>query len=106
MQAQPWAYTAHFAGRLDVCWYDGGHSDYDRGPEGFPGRRSEGVRCARARYAYQDTRTRISQAHAGVGSVSFTTCTLLSAQLGVRHHRVVAYRGTGPALNDLAGGLT
>ena len=50
------------------------------------------------------TSTRISQAHAGVGSVSFTTCTLLSAQLGVKHHRVVAYRGTGPALNDLVGG--
>jgi putative tricarboxylic transport membrane protein len=55
---------------------------------------------ARAR----DTSTRISQAHAGVGSVSFTTCTLLSSQLGVKHHRVVAYRGTGPALNDLVGG--
>ena len=52
----------------------------------------------------KDTSTRISQAHAGVGSVSFTTCTLLSAQLGVKHHRVVAYRGTGPALNDLVGG--
>lgn len=101
MQPQPWAYTAHFAGRLDVCWYDGGHSDYDRGPEGF---RAADLKEFVARA--QDTRTRISQAHAGGGSVSFTTCTLLSAQLGVRHHRVVAYRGTGPALNDLAGGLT
>jgi tripartite-type tricarboxylate transporter receptor subunit TctC len=52
----------------------------------------------------KDTSTRISQAHAGVGSVSFTTCTLLSSQLGVKHHRVVAYRGTGPALNDMVGG--
>jgi tripartite-type tricarboxylate transporter receptor subunit TctC len=52
----------------------------------------------------KDTSTRISQAHAGVGSVSFTTCTLLSSMLGVKHHRVVAYRGTGPALNDLVGG--
>jgi tripartite-type tricarboxylate transporter receptor subunit TctC len=52
----------------------------------------------------KDTATRISQAHAGVGSVSFTTCTLLNSQLGVKHHRVVAYRGTGPALNDLMGG--
>jgi tripartite-type tricarboxylate transporter receptor subunit TctC len=51
----------------------------------------------------KDTSTRLSQAHAGVGSVSFTTCTLLSAQLGVKHHRVVAYRGTGPALNDMVG---
>ncbi len=52
----------------------------------------------------KDTSTRISQAHAGVGSVSFTTCTLLTSQLGVKHHRVVAYRGTGPALNDMVGG--
>jgi putative tricarboxylic transport membrane protein len=52
----------------------------------------------------KDTSIRISQAHAGVGSVSFTTCTLLSSQLGVKHHRVVAYRGTGPALNDMVGG--
>ena len=52
----------------------------------------------------KDTSTRISQAHAGVGSVSFTTCTLLASQLGVKHHRVVAYRGTGPALNDMVGG--
>jgi tripartite-type tricarboxylate transporter receptor subunit TctC len=52
----------------------------------------------------KDTGTRLSQAHAGVGSVSFTTCTLLTSQLGVKHHRVVAYRGTGPALNDLVGG--
>ncbi len=52
----------------------------------------------------KDTSTRLSQAHAGVGSVSFTTCTLLTSQLGAKHHRVVAYRGTGPALNDLVGG--
>ena len=52
----------------------------------------------------KDTGTRLSQAHAGVGSVSFTTCTLLNSILGVKHHRVVAYRGTGPALNDMVGG--
>jgi tripartite-type tricarboxylate transporter receptor subunit TctC len=52
----------------------------------------------------KDTSTRLSQAHAGVGSVSFSTCTLLTSQLGIKHHRVVAYRGTGPALNDLVGG--
>ena len=33
----------------------------------------------------------------------FTTCTLLNSQLSVKHTRV-AYRGTGPALNDLVGG--
>jgi tripartite-type tricarboxylate transporter receptor subunit TctC len=52
----------------------------------------------------KDTGTRLSQAHAGVGSVSHSTCTMLSSQLGVKHHRVVAYRGTGPALNDMVGG--
>jgi len=52
----------------------------------------------------KDTSIRISQAHAGVGSVSHSTCTMLTSQLGVKHHRVVAYRGTGPALNDMVGG--
>jgi tripartite-type tricarboxylate transporter receptor subunit TctC len=51
----------------------------------------------------KDPAARMSQAHAGVGSVSFTTCTLLTSQLGVKH-KVVAYRGTGPALNDMVGG--
>lgn len=45
----------------------------------------------------------LNEAHAGVGSVSFTTCTLLSSQLGIKAARV-AYRGTGPALNDLVSG--
>lgn len=45
----------------------------------------------------------LSEAHAGVGSVSHTTCTLLQATIGVTTARV-AYRGTGPALNDLVAG--
>jgi tripartite-type tricarboxylate transporter receptor subunit TctC len=51
----------------------------------------------------KDPNLRLSQAHAGVGSVSHSTCTMLTVQLGVKH-KVVAYRGTGPALNDLVGG--
>ncbi len=47
---------------------------------------------------------KVNQAHAGVGSVSWTTCTLLKAQLGVQKLNAVAYRGTGPALNDLVSG--
>ncbi len=43
---------------------------------------------------------KLNEAHAGVGSVSFTTCTLLNSVLGAKPTRVV-YRGTGPALNDL-----
>lgn len=46
---------------------------------------------------------KVNEAHAGVGSVSFTTCTMLNAQLGVKP-TLVAYRGTGPALNDLVAG--
>jgi tripartite-type tricarboxylate transporter receptor subunit TctC len=45
----------------------------------------------------------VNEAHAGVGSVSFTSCTLLNSQLGLKFTQV-AYRGTGPALNDLVGG--
>jgi len=45
----------------------------------------------------------VNEAHAGVGSVSFTTCTMLNAMVGAKPTRV-PYRGTGPALNDLVGG--
>jgi len=51
----------------------------------------------------KDPAVKAKQAHAGVGSVSFTTCTLLTSQLKVKNI-AVAYRGTGPALNDLVGG--
>src|SRR5512134_3852942 len=46
---------------------------------------------------------KLNEAHAGVGSVSFTTCSLLNSILGAKPTRVV-YRGTGPALNDLVAG--
>ena len=46
---------------------------------------------------------KINQAHAGVGSVSFTTCTLFNHQLGAKFTQV-AFRGTGPALNAMVGG--
>lgn len=47
--------------------------------------------------------TKLNEAHAGPGSVSFTTCALLNSILGAKPTRV-AYRGTGPALNDLVSG--
>ncbi|MGZ6080213.1 MAG: tripartite tricarboxylate transporter substrate-binding protein, partial [Myxococcaceae bacterium] len=47
--------------------------------------------------------TKLNEAHAGVGSVSFTTCAFLNSLLGAKPTRVV-YRGTGPALNDLVSG--
>ncbi len=46
---------------------------------------------------------KVSEAHAGVGSVSHTTCTLLHSIIGAKGARVT-YRGTGPALNDLVAG--
>src|SRR5262245_34825650 len=46
---------------------------------------------------------KVNEGHAGVGSVSFTTCTLLQSLMGTKTARV-AYRGTGPVLNDLVGG--
>jgi tripartite-type tricarboxylate transporter receptor subunit TctC len=46
---------------------------------------------------------KLNEAHAGVGSVSFTTCSLLNSILGAKPTRAV-YRGTGPALNDLVAG--
>ncbi len=46
---------------------------------------------------------KLNEAHAGVGSVSHTTCSLLFSVVGVEAARV-AYRGTGPALNDLVAG--
>ena len=46
---------------------------------------------------------KVNEAHAGVGSVSFTTCTMLQAMMGTKTARV-AYRGTAPSLNDLVAG--
>jgi tripartite-type tricarboxylate transporter receptor subunit TctC len=53
-------------------------------------------------YAKQNS-DKLNEAHAGVGSVSFTTCSLLNSILGIKPTRV-PYQGTGPALNDLVGG--
>lgn len=44
-----------------------------------------------------------SNAHAGVGSVSHTTCLLFNTVVGVKPNGV-PYRGTGPAMNDLVAG--
>ncbi len=45
----------------------------------------------------------VKQAHGGIGSSSHMACLLFTAAAGVQPSRV-AYRGTGPALNDLIGG--
>jgi tripartite-type tricarboxylate transporter receptor subunit TctC len=46
---------------------------------------------------------KVNEAHAGVGSASHTICTLLQSTMGTKTGRV-AYRGVGPAVNDLVGG--
>jgi tripartite-type tricarboxylate transporter receptor subunit TctC len=46
---------------------------------------------------------KLNEAHAGVGSVSYTTCAFFNSLIGAHPTRVV-YRGTGPALNDLVSG--
>ena len=45
----------------------------------------------------------VKQAHGGIGSSSHMACLLFASAAGVRP-TPVAYRGTGPALNDLIGG--
>ncbi len=45
----------------------------------------------------------VTNAHAGIGSVSHTTCLLFNSLLGIKP-QTVPYRGTGPAMNDLVGG--
>jgi len=45
----------------------------------------------------------VKQAHGGVGASSHMACLLFTAGIGV-HPNAIAYRGTGPAMNDLVGG--
>jgi tripartite-type tricarboxylate transporter receptor subunit TctC len=47
--------------------------------------------------------SKLNQAHAGVGSVSHTTCVLLNSIIGVKPV-TVPFNGTGPAMNALVGG--
>ena len=46
---------------------------------------------------------KVKQAHGGIGSSSHMACLLFSQAAGVKP-TLVAYRGTGPAMNDLIGG--
>ena len=47
--------------------------------------------------------TKINAAHAGVGSVSYSSCQLLNSVLGIKPTGV-PFNGTGPAMNALVGG--
>ena len=46
---------------------------------------------------------KVKQAHGGIGSSSHMACLLFNTAAGTRPS-AVAYRGTGPAMNDLIGG--
>ena len=46
---------------------------------------------------------KVKQAHGGIGSSSHMACLLFATATGVKP-TLVAYRGTGPAMNDLVGG--
>jgi tripartite-type tricarboxylate transporter receptor subunit TctC len=46
---------------------------------------------------------KVKQAHGGIGASSHMACLLFSQAAGVKPS-LVAYRGTGPAMNDLIGG--
>jgi tripartite-type tricarboxylate transporter receptor subunit TctC len=51
----------------------------------------------------KDNSGKVTNAHAGVGSVSHTTCLLFNSIVGIKPTEV-PYRGTGPAMNDIIGG--
>jgi tripartite-type tricarboxylate transporter receptor subunit TctC len=51
----------------------------------------------------QRNQDKVNEANAGVGSASHTICALLQSIMGTKTGRV-AYRGVGPAVNDLVGG--
>jgi tripartite-type tricarboxylate transporter receptor subunit TctC len=58
---------------------------------------------AQALATIRENRDRVTMAHAGVGSGSHLCNMLIQPALGVKVTEV-AYRGTGPALNDVVGG--
>ncbi len=47
--------------------------------------------------------TGVTQAHGGIGASSHMACLLFTTEVGLKP-TLVAYRGTGPAMNDLVGG--
>jgi tripartite-type tricarboxylate transporter receptor subunit TctC len=47
--------------------------------------------------------TKLNYGHAGVGSISYVSGFVFNSQFGFKP-ALVAYKGTGPALNDLVGG--
>ena len=70
----------------------------NRRPQGFSGERP-----ARVSGEPEENGEAVKQAHGGIGASSHMACLLFPAATGTRPTSV-AYRGTGPAMNDLVGG--
>jgi putative tricarboxylic transport membrane protein len=51
----------------------------------------------------KNNQDKVNEAHGGAGGQMHTTCTLLQSIMGTKTARV-AYRGAGPAMNDMIGG--
>lgn len=51
----------------------------------------------------QDNASKVTMAHAGMGSVSFATCLLFNSIVGIRP-AMTPFQGTGPAMNALMAG--
>ena len=51
----------------------------------------------------RNNQDKVNEAHGGAGGQMHTTCTLLQSIMGTKTARV-AYRGAGPAMNDIIGG--
>lgn len=74
------------------------------GPMVLTSRKTLETKDAKALFAWlKEQGPKATIAHAGVGSNSFVCATLLSQVLGIKPS-MPAYRGTGPAMNDLVGG--
>jgi tripartite-type tricarboxylate transporter receptor subunit TctC len=56
-----------------------------------------------AHYLKGDGAAKLRMAHAGIGSVSYTTCLLLNSIVGVKPE-LTAFQGTGPAMRALVAG--
>ena len=65
----------------------------------FPAKDLGGIR----RRCSNPAARRLKQAHGGIGSSSHMACLLFTSEIGAKP-TLVAYRGTGPAMNDLIGG--
>jgi len=74
------------------------------GPMVLTSRKTLEMKDAKELFTWLKTQgAKATVAHAGVGSNSFVCGTLLSQFLGIKPS-MPAYRGTGPAMNDLVGG--